>query len=98
MPRVEQVPEHADGGFWYVVPVRDTEDIPGREPDLPDGAAGWCAWYGTVAGADLCAVRSPDPIDGVDAHSVPVEDVLAAAYAAGSTPDPVKPHGRIGDR
>lgn len=99
MPRVEQVPEHADGGYWYVVGAREPEGEPGgRQPALSEGVSGWCAWYGAVNGEELCAVRSPDPIEGVDARDVPVSKVLAAAANEGHAPDDAKPRGRVRGR
>lgn len=84
-----QVPEMADGGYWYVVPVMVDPIDGGKSPGDITGT-GWCAWYGTVGGQDLVAIRTPEPVSGLDTVDVPVADVLAAANYL------QKPYGRIG--
>lgn len=91
---IEQVAELADGGFWYVLPAATETDFFGAERttvDL-DAGAGWCAWYGEVAGTLLAAVRTPDPLVGVAV----VEGVTPAqAIAASGEGGGVKPFGRV---
>lgn len=85
---IAQTPELADGGYWYVVPSVPDPDEGGRTPgDIPSG---WCAWYGTVGGADYAAVRSPDPALIPQAVNTPVGVVLASESG--------KPFGRVGSR
>ena len=85
---IEQCPESADYGYWYVVLAVIDEDG-GRTPSHIPGI-GWCAWYGTIGGVDYVAVRTPEPIVGVATVDIPVQAVLDAAGYTG------KPYGRIG--
>ena len=90
MVRAEQVAQHDDGGYWYVVGVRESDGV--RGPDIPEGVtiqSGWCAWYGTVDGQEMCVIRSPDPIEGIDAKDILVSDVIDRDS---------KPSGRIRGR
>lgn len=81
-------PELADGGYWYAVKLDPAVD--GQFP-LISGGAGWCAWYGSVAGTVYAAVRCPSPVDSVDqATTVSPTDVLMASG------DTAKPYGRVG--
>jgi len=57
-----QVPEFADGGYWYVMPAEpETVDAPGWTfPTIP----GACAWYAQVVEEDettrtVVVIRSP---------------------------------------
>lgn len=71
------------GSWWYVFPVIYVEDDDGkqeRRPDLPDGTTGWCAWYGTVKGEELAAVRILEQLSVNNASPKrSVDDVLEAA-------------------
>lgn len=79
-----QIPELADGGYWYAVPERVTEDG-SREPDFDYSC---CAWYD---GSGFVTVRSAIPASGVtEANLVTVRSILTAA-GHGS-----KPRGRVG--
>lgn len=98
MRMIRQIPELADSGYWYVVRAVEDEVEGGYRPDFPASGTGWCAWYGTVGGERLCAVRTPDPVARVDTADVPVSAVLAAAEAEGSIPAGGRPYGRIGGR
>jgi len=81
---IAQVPELADGGYWYVVPVA-TDDLGGA---VPDGiSSNYCAWYANVGGVDCAAVRMPDPATVSEGPDASVADVFAG--------EPIKPHGRI---
>ena len=86
-----QVPELADGGYWYVVEA-DTTD--GRSPPESIGD-GWCAQYGTVGGTIYAVIRTPVPRT-VPPISVTSADVIAAAVLAGSLPVAEKFYARVG--
>ena len=57
MSFMQAVPELADGGYWYVVPVVPDPEIGGRTPGEIPGA-GWCAWYHPTE--PRCIVRTPE--------------------------------------
>ena len=83
---IAQVPELADGGYWYV--VESVTDEHGRGPgDLPSG---WCAWYKTIGGVDCVAVRMPEPAVLPEGPDVPAAQIVDA-YGG-------KPFGRVGGR
>ena len=84
---IAQVPELADGGFWYVVPVVPDPELGGRTPGEIPGL-GWCAWYGTVEGEGYAAVRLPELVNVPQAVDIPVSTVITSAAH--------KPRGRIG--
>ena len=86
---IEQCPEMADRGYWYVVEMVVNEEDSGRTPGEIPGI-GWCAWYGTIDGVDYVAVRTPEPVVGVETVDISVQAVLDAAGYTG------KPYGRIG--
>ena len=80
---IEQVPEFADGGYWYVVPERAEGE--GRSPDFDHS---YCAWYDDQG---YVTVRTTQAVAGVKpADPATVQAILnAAGYDA-------KPYGRIG--
>lgn len=91
---VAQVPELADGGYWYVLPA-----LPVTEGDLPGWSygsqftGGACAWYAEIAGVMLVAVRTPAPVAGLPvASQARASTVLQGAGYSG------RPYGRIGGR
>lgn len=88
---IEQVPEFADGGYWYVVPATP---MPETEPGWTfEGFTAGCAWYADIDGTMMVAVRTPDPVAGIaPASPDTVSEVLQAAGESG------KPFGRIGGR
>ena len=88
--KIEQCPELADLGYWYVVGVVISEEG-GRSPShIPGGS--WWAWYAVIDDIEYAAVRTPDPVVGVDTLNIPVVLILeAAGYFR-------KPYGRIGGR
>ena len=75
------VPELADGGYWYVAYMRDSEPF---APDL--GFQGWTA----TDGLGFCAVRTPDPVANIDSPvGITVTQVLSGAgYSS-------RPRGRV---
>lgn len=89
---IPQVPELADGGYWYVADsVAVTDDTPGY---VPPGSAGpgRTVTYAEIGGTVYCVIRSPDPLLGVPGTDIDSNAVLdAAGFDA-------KPYGRIGGR
>ena len=85
---IEQCPEMADRGYWYVVKAVIDENGSRTPSHIP--GIGWCAWYATIDGVDYVAVRTPEPVVGVETVDMPVQTVLDAAGYVG------KPYGRIG--
>lgn len=86
---IRPVPELADGGYWYVVPVVPDPVEGGKTPGEIPGV-GWCAWYGVVNGESVCAVRLPSRVDvptAIDAH--PSEVISGWQH---------KPYARVGGR
>ena len=75
---IRQIPNAADGGYWYVTqPVEIEEEGEGGKTAPID--APWCAWYATLSGTDYVVVRRPDPLAvPPDEEAVSVSDVLAA--------------------
>ena len=86
---IEQCPESADYGYWYVVLAVPDPEQGGKTPGEIPGI-GWCAWYATIGGVDYVAVRTPEPVVGVETVDISVQAVLDAAGYTG------KPYGRIG--
>lgn len=82
---LQNPPEIADGGYWYVVPVVPDPDLGGHTPGVVAGT-GWCAWYT----ATQAAVRCPEPVVGLQTDETLAATVLAEAGYA------VRPFGRIG--
>jgi len=83
---ITQVPELADGGYWYVVSVATDSDLGGV---IPAGVSdSYCAWYANVGGIDCAAVRMPAPAAVSSGPDASVADVFAG--------EPIKPYGRIG--
>jgi len=83
------VPEQADGGYWYVVEAVPDPEMGGLTPGVIPGA-GWCAWYADIDGVTYAAVRTPEPVSGVNTAPAAVASVLAAAgYSE-------RPRGRVG--
>jgi hypothetical protein len=90
MARALHIPELADGGYWYVVPVVQDDD--GTRPKLPAHVTGYCAWYADIGGEKVAAVRLAEPAVGIETLDVSVEAVLeGSGYHS-------KPRGRIGGR
>jgi hypothetical protein len=77
-----QVPQFADGGYWYVFPATAVvDDPPGWEfPDIPEGAA----WYAEIGGVMTVAVRSPNLYLTIDSNPETVADVLSLAGYSGN--------------
>lgn len=82
----QQVPEMADGGYWYVrEAVPEADDAPGwNYGDIPVGAA---AWYADINGVRYCAIRTVEPIT-----DMPTADAVTVAEIVGAE----KPRARIG--
>ena len=61
------VGEFHDGGYWVVVPVVVDEDGDRSVGEIPD--VGWNIFYGDDYGIypDLAAVRTPNPVDVIQA-------------------------------
>lgn len=78
---LQNPPEIADGGYWYLVSAVPDSVMGGQTPGEIPGI-GWCAWYS----GGLVAVRTPEPVSGVVTVDGSVDDVLAGA----------KPYGRVG--
>lgn len=74
-----QLPQYAEGGYWYVRPVvwRRGARTPG---DVPHP---FTAIYATVNGTDYAAVRLLSPHPFPDDVNVSAADVVAAAKAEG---------------
>lgn len=85
---IEQPPEIADGGYWYVVKAESNAETGAIEPGSVPGV-GWCAWYAEINGVVYAAVRTPKPVTGLNTVDVSVADVLAQSGYS------VKPFGRI---
>lgn len=79
-----QVPEYADGGYWYVVPVVSEPGTGSSVPDLPSGTP-YAQWMND---GNKCVVRLLSPIAGL-AVIVPPAELL---------PIPRKPRARIEGR
>lgn len=84
---IRQVPELADGGYWFAVSVTTNG---GTQPDL---GGEHCAQYGTVGGVLFAVVRTTLP--RVVSPAVEVSDVLVAAAGAGAIPASGKFRARI---
>lgn len=83
---IEQMPpEHADGGYWYVVEAVPDPVEGGQTPGQIPGV-GWCAWYS----GGLVAVRTPDPVLGITVAGT-VNQVFGSNIGG-------KPYGRVGGR
>lgn len=81
-------PEVADGGYWYVVPATPDPELGGQTPgDVP--GTGWCAWYNN----GFVAIRCPEAVAGLDQSAGKTVD--AVLIGDGYTG---KPHGRVGGR
>lgn len=80
---ITQVPELADGGFWYVVPIINDPEL-GSVPDLPAGTP-WAQWRNDGVRA---VVRTPHRVD-VQEQFETVEAALAHHK---------KPYARAGGR
>lgn len=95
MATIEEIPELADRGYWYVCDVETVEEPPGsgrnvtRPAGIPDNHAGWTATY---IGDGTVVVRSPAPITGIDAVSASSAAKLVDAGEA------TRPYGRIRGR
>ena len=69
MAQIESVPELADGGYWYHVPV-ETVESRGRvvqRPTLPVAASGYLAVH---LGDGTAVIRSDVPLVGVQTVSM----------------------------
>ena len=83
---IQNPPELADVGYWYVVEAVPDPVEGGQTPGNIPGT-GWCAWYAN----GLVAVRCPQPITGIPTSAPDtVDEILAAAGYTG------KPYGRVG--
>jgi hypothetical protein len=90
-----QVPELADGGFWYVVPPLDgplPDDEAHVAPAWLRPSLGMTAWYGEAGGVPYIVIRTPEPLDA--SESVPA-DVAAVLSESGLS---AFPRGRITGR
>lgn len=77
-------PEIADGGYWYVLESVPDPDEGGQTPGEIPGT-GWCAWYAN----GLVVIRCPEPVDGMDTRPELAAQILdAAGYR-------VRPRGRV---
>lgn len=83
---IRQIPELADGGYWYVCEVITDED--GKRPDMP--AADYCAQYGTTHA--IVRVLTPIPITR---QAIRPATVIGEAVASGALPAGVKPYMRL---
>lgn len=85
---IAQVPELADGGYWYVVEAVLDPGEGGRTPgDIPSG---WCAWYREIEEMDCVAVRMPEPAVIPEGPGVSVAQIVGE-YGG-------KPFGRVRGR
>jgi len=84
-------PEFADGGYWYVIQSDsvDTETTFLRA---------FAAWRGVVDSIEYAAIRTPDPVDGIDAVDVLAARVIEAAVREGTLLMQRKPFARNGGR
>jgi len=85
---IAQVPELADGGYWYVVASVPDPLEGGHTPgDIPPN---WTAWYGNVDGVDCAVVRMPAPVTIPEGPSIAIGAVLSGW--------PDKPYSRVWGR
>lgn len=85
---IEQVPEFADGGYWYVVPAHaELGDPPGWNTGLLTTPLS--AWFGEIGGVMYAAIKVLEPISGIE--SAAPDTVDAVLTASGS---PYKPYER----
>lgn len=79
-----QVPEFADGGYWYVVPTEEYKPNHRRPVVSPPE---WTAVYGSIAGTAHCLLRSPSPWLYAAEFPVLPRDMIAAAASDGYLPE-----------
>lgn len=83
---LQNSPELADGGYWYVLDVVPDPDQGGQTPGIVPGQ-GWCAWYS----GDKVVIRTPEPVAGlVSVDNTTAQQILTLS---GHTS---RPYGRIG--
>lgn len=81
---LQNPPEVADGGYWYVLDAVPDADQGGKTPGaIPN--VGWCAWY---IGMKVI-LRCTSPISGLNNLGSSAEALSAAGYIA-------RPLGRVG--
>lgn len=92
-----QVPELADGGYWYVLPA--ATDTRGNLRPPTDVPVQWCGVYGQISGVWYVLIRAVGAFTHPDiVSSVSPGDVIAAAALQGYLPEGFdeKPGMRVG--
>lgn len=82
---LENPPEIADGGYWYVL-NQSTQTAPNAS--VVDSVKNYCAWDFSSANGPVVVVRTLEPLEGVE-----VTDISPASLFTDA-----KPRARIGGR
>lgn len=78
---LQNSPELADGGYWYVLPIVPDPERGGQTPGVVPGLGCTVVYSGIYA-----VVRTPEPVLGLPTVDVVISDLIT---------DP-KPYGRVG--